>query len=104
MVAAKTIETYDKVDERQLDFVYELFRAIAHPLRIEIMNYIGKKGETNVQSIYHSLDIPQSVTSQQLKILKDVGLVKFKRHSKERIYSVNYELLGSVQQCIKTYF
>lgn len=100
----KTAEIKEKIDEQQLGHSYELFRALAHPLRMEILSYISRKGETNVQSIYHTLEIPQSVTSQQLKILKDVKLVHFKRQSKQRIYSINFELMEHINKCLNQFF
>jgi ArsR family transcriptional regulator len=100
----KTSEVLKKIDERKLELTYELFRALAHPLRMEILSYIARKGDTNVQSIYHTLEIPQSVTSQQLKILKDVGVVHCKPISKQRIYSINYKLLEHINVCLKKYF
>jgi DNA-binding transcriptional ArsR family regulator len=100
----KTTTFAEKIDEQQLGSAYELFRALAHPLRMEIISYIARKGETNVQNIYHTLEIPQSVTSQQLKILKDVHLVKFKKQSKERIYTINYKLMAHINSCLNQFF
>jgi len=91
------------INDENLEKSYEIFRAVAHPLRIEILNFIAKKGETNVHGIYHTLDIPQSVTSQQLKILKDAALVKSKAVSKERVYSINYPIFLKVADVIEKY-
>jgi predicted transcriptional regulator len=87
------------MNDEKLEKSYEVFRAVAHPLRIEILNFIAQKGETNVHGIYHALDIPQSVTSQQLKILKDAALVKSKAVSKERVYSINYPVFSTCRFC-----
>ena len=92
------------IDDKKLDSGFDLFKALAHPLRLEILNFISKKKETNVQSIYNNLDIPQSVTSQQLKILKDANIVLFRRSSKERIYSINLPVILKVDAVLKTYF
>mgnify|MGYP001193141995 CR=1 FL=1 len=91
------------INDENLEKSYEIFRAVAHPLRIEILNFIAQKGETNVHGIYHTLDIPQSVTSQQLKILKDAALVKSKAMSKERVYSINYPVFLKIANVIEKY-
>lgn len=91
------------INDENLEKSYEIFRAVAHPLRIEILNFIAQKGETNVHGIYHTLDIPQSVTSQQLKILKDAALVKSKAVSKERVYSINYPVFLKIANVIEKY-
>ena len=100
-MATKDLHT---IDANALAFSYEAMKAIAHPLRIEILNFIGKKGATNVHSIYNVLDIPQSVTSQQLKILKDSKLVVVQKNSKERIYSVNIAFFEKTQLALNSFF
>jgi ArsR family transcriptional regulator len=93
-----------RIDEKKLAQSHSVLHAVAHPLRIEILNFINKKEETNVQSIYHVLDIPQSVTSQQLKILKDMHLVIVRKNRKERIYSINFPLFEKIQTALNSFF
>lgn len=64
-------------------------RAIDHPLRAGILDYIHKKGEANVTEIYIHLRIEQSVASQHLAILRDAKVVSTKRFGKEIKYSIN---------------
>jgi DNA-binding transcriptional ArsR family regulator len=96
--------TKKRFDEKKLEQSHSVLRAVAHPLRIEILNFINKKVETNVQSIYHVLDIPQSVTSQQLKILKDTNLVVVRKDKKERFYSINFSLFEKIQNALNSFF
>lgn len=96
--------TKKRFDEKKLEQSHGVLRAVAHPLRIEILNFINKKVETNVQSIYHVLDIPQSVTSQQLKILKDSHLVVVRKDKKERFYSINFSLFEKIQTALNSFF
>jgi ArsR family transcriptional regulator len=95
---------YKNIDKEKLNSSFKALKAIAHPLRIEILNFIGKKGETNVHGIYHVLDIPQSVTSQQLKILKDSKLVIVKKDRKERLYSINLSFFQKTEIALKSFF
>ena len=78
------------LDIKTLKKGYLKMRAIAHPLRIKILNFIDARKECNVNMIYRTLRLEQSVTSQHLKILRDAGLVKSKRDGKKIYYSVNY--------------
>lgn len=93
-----------RIDEKKLEQSHGVLHAVAHPLRIEILNFINKKEETNVQSIYHVLDIPQSVTSQQLKILKDAHLVLVRKNRKERLYSINFSLFKKIETALNSFF
>ena len=80
-------------------------RAISHPMRLSIIRFIEEKKEVNVSTIYHSLKIEQSVTSQQLKILRLAGMVFSDRRGKEIYYSLNYKeithLLDGVKKLVK---
>ncbi len=64
-------------------------RAIAHPLRIKLLEFIEEKGEINVTIIYKTLNLEQAVASQHLKILRDASLVITRRDGKKIFYSVN---------------
>jgi ArsR family transcriptional regulator len=57
-------------------------KALAHPLRMQILAFIDKHGEINVNKIYRALKLEQSITSQHLKILRNAELVKYRRDGK----------------------
>lgn len=71
----------------------EVLKAIAHPLRLQIMEFIHRNEEVNVNKIYNTLHLEQSITSQHLKIMRSAGVVI--SHKKERFvyYSLDYVLL-----------
>lgn len=73
-----------------------ILRAIDHPLRQEILQLIHRTGRMIVTDIYHTLEIEQSVASQQLAILRAAKIVKAERHSKNVFYSVNYERVKDI--------
>jgi ArsR family transcriptional regulator len=74
----------------------EVLKAIAHPLRLQIMEFIHKNEEVNVNKIYNTLHLEQSITSQHLKIMRNAGVVI--SHKKERFvyYALDYVLLRTV--------
>jgi len=68
-------------------------RALAHPLRIKILEFIDKNGTINVNKIYNTLKIEQSITSQHLKILKLAGVVNVEKDGKYMRYNLNYNII-----------
>jgi DNA-binding transcriptional ArsR family regulator len=55
-------------------FKAEFFRALAHPIRIRILECLGED-ERSVQEIQRLLDLDQPVVSQQLAVLRGKGIV-----------------------------
>jgi ArsR family transcriptional regulator len=79
------------ININKLENASGVLRALSHPFRIRLLAYIDKHKEINVNKIYGTLKLEQSITSQNLKILRDAGLVKTERRGKFIIYSVNYD-------------
>ena len=87
-----------------LNSTSKLFRACTHPLRLKLIAYINEHRSINVNRIYDSLKLKQSVTSQHLKILRDAQLVVTQRNGKYIFYSLNYRLLEQIADCTQKYF
>lgn len=68
----------------------DVFRALAHPLRIQICSVIDDKNPACVNEIYAALDIEQSIVSQHLRILRKANLVHTRREGKFVYYLLNY--------------
>jgi DNA-binding transcriptional ArsR family regulator len=69
----------------------DILRALAHPLRMQILEYIDKGRSVNVNKIYTALGLEQSITSQHLRILRQAGIVTTERAGKFIYYVVDYE-------------
>lgn len=80
-------------DNEKLQYSSELLRALAHPLRLKILEFIDKNKEINVNKIYNTLKIEQSITSQHLKVLRMAGVVHTDRDGKFVHYSIDYKRL-----------
>ena len=78
----------------------DILRALTHPLRLEILNFIDSNTTVNVKSIYKELDLKQSITSQHLQILRKAGLVITKRDGKCINYSLDYSKIGDAVKAI----
>ncbi len=73
-----------------LGAVSDMFRALAHPLRIQICCIIDEKSTACVHEIYVALNIEQSVASQHLRILRQANLVYTRRKGKFIYYLLDY--------------
>ena len=82
-----------EIDNDQLQVSTDILRALAHPLRMKILEFIDKNKTINVNKIYNTLKIEQSITSQHLKILRASGLVHTHREGKFVHYTIDYPKL-----------
>lgn len=87
------------INQEKLHDSIELLRALAHPLRIQLLAFIDQHDSINVNKIYSALELEQSITSQHLKILRAVGLVTTEREGKLIHYKVDYpKVIRAVEQ------
>jgi DNA-binding transcriptional ArsR family regulator len=87
----------------KLDYSCELMRALAHPLRLQILKQIDEQGEVHVNNIYNMLKIEQSITSQHLKVLRLAGVVKQEKEGKFMNYKINYEILEKAEKAVNRF-
>jgi DNA-binding transcriptional ArsR family regulator len=55
-------------------FKADFFRALAHPVRIRILETLGE-GDRSVQELQQALGLDQPIVSQQLAILRNKNIV-----------------------------
>jgi DNA-binding transcriptional ArsR family regulator len=53
----------------------EFFRALAHPIRIRLLEVLSSAGEQSVNALQQRLDLDQPTVSQQLAKLRAGGVV-----------------------------
>ncbi len=94
---------YFKVEQTKLDSAAEIMRALAHPLRLSIIEFIDKNKVINVNKIYNTLNLEQSITSQHLKILRNAGIVTTRRDGKFIYYSLSYETISKAWSTVEKY-
>ncbi len=87
-----------------IDIGAEVLRALAHPLRLRIIAFIDEHGTINVNQIYNTLNLEQSITSQHLRILRMAGLVDTERDGKFIHYSLNYSRFQQTREAIDRFF
>ena len=61
---------------KQQNDIAKMAKALAHPARIAILQYLAKKNACVCGDIVDELGLAQATTSQHLKELKNVGLIQ----------------------------
>jgi ArsR family transcriptional regulator len=73
-------------DAQFLETATETLRAIAHPIRIAIVDMLYKKKQMSVTEIFEQLGIEQAIASHHLRILKNQNVTDVKRIGKNSMY------------------
>lgn len=75
-----------ELDEETLFVVSQTFKALSDPNRIRILNLLFER-EYSVNEIADTLNLRQSTVSHQLRFLKNLRLVKYRREKTTLYYS-----------------
>jgi DNA-binding transcriptional ArsR family regulator len=76
----------ENLDEETLFIVSQTFKALSDTTRIRIL-YLLSKHECSVNEIAEELSLLQTTVSHQLRFLKNLRLVKFRRAGTTLFYS-----------------
>tara|TARA_B100000780_G_scaffold240071_1_gene182012 strand:- start:878 stop:1183 length:306 start_codon:yes stop_codon:yes gene_type:complete len=86
----------------ELSNAVETLKAIAHPIRLAIIDLLDHTGENMcVTQIHEQLEIEQAVVSQHLKILKDRGVLDYQKEGKHCFYFLKNRELTKMLECIR---
>lgn len=88
------------LDIQKLETAASKLRAMAHPMRIAIIELLTDTKKLTVTEIYERLDIEQASASHHLNILKNKGLLESRRDGKMIFYSLKTNVLAHVIDCI----
>ncbi len=88
------------LDLQKLEMAASRLRAMAHPMRIAIIELLTNNQKLTVTEIYDNLGIEQASASHHLNILKNKGLLESKRDGKTILYSLRAQALSNVIDCI----
>ncbi|WP_163537172.1 metalloregulator ArsR/SmtB family transcription factor [Gracilibacillus sp. YIM 98692] len=89
--------TYQFLDEETLFLVSQTFKALSDPTRIKILHLLFEQ-ELSVSNIAEILDLNQSNVSHQLRFLKNLRLVKYRREGKTIYYAPDDEHVMKILQ------
>lgn len=75
-------------DKKDLEKFAKTLGVMAEPNRLKLLCFLSKC-EHCVCEAEEALDLPQNLISHHLKVLRDAGLVTFKKEAQWKHYSVN---------------
>lgn len=84
-------------------FKAAFFRALAHPVRIRILELLVH-GEKNVQELQEALGVEQPVVSQQLAVLRTTNIVAGRKEGASVRYSVRDPLIAELLSTARRIF
>jgi DNA-binding transcriptional ArsR family regulator len=79
----------------------EFFRALAHPIRIRLLEVLVETPDRSVQDLQRTLDIDQPIVSQQLARLRASGIVVSTNRGAATRYAVTDPLLKELLKVAK---
>ena len=91
----------DTMTSEQLEQAANILKAIAHPMRIAILEYLEDGKKMTVTQIHNLLGLEQSTTSHHLGILKDKGILASRREGKNTLYFLKYKNIGQILGCLR---
>ncbi len=97
------MKTRAPIDPRVLAKAAEVLRALAHPLRLRILELLEDRQPRCVHEIQDHLGAKQSVTSTQLALLRDRGILSARRDGMSVYYSVVNAAVLQVIECIRNH-
>jgi ArsR family transcriptional regulator len=87
-------------DEADIVGTSRSLKAMAHPVRLEILCLLGAGAEVNVQDIVERVGISQSNVSQHLSILRDRDILASRKDANKVYYRIANprirQLIGSL--------
>ena len=88
-----------QVPEKEImGHIADLFKGFADPTRVHILSLLLVNPELCVTDIADAVEISQSGVSHQLRILKQMHLIKFRRDGKNLWYSLADDHVKTILQ------
>lgn len=84
LTATRTVPLSD----RAYNAIAETFRALADPTRARIVHLLSL-GESSVNQLAENLTVTPSAVSHQLRMLRQMGLVRFRRDAQMALYALD---------------
>ncbi|MCU0370415.1 MAG: metalloregulator ArsR/SmtB family transcription factor [Bacteroidales bacterium] len=89
-----------EIQIEKLEQASSKLRAMAHPMRIAIIDLLHDGNQMSVTDIYKNLKIEQAAASHHLNILKNKGVLASRRDGKKIFYSIKNQVLTEIVDCL----
>jgi DNA-binding transcriptional ArsR family regulator len=87
-------------NDKQIEKAAYVLKAVAHPLRIRIIQMLNENTELNVSTIYKNLNAEQSLISHHLINMRDKGILDIRRSGKNIFYFLVDTAVAEIIDCI----
>jgi len=87
------------MDKKTAEHVAEVLKAVAHPVRLQIVELL-ETNEMCVGDIVAALGGKQAITSQQLNMMKDKGVLNCRRDGAKVYYRIENKNVIKLMSCI----
>ena len=93
-------KTINKLDAAKIERIANVLKAVAHPLRLTVIEELGKRQKMTVSEIVEKVGAEQSLVSHHLTKMKDKGILTSVRDGKNIYYQLADDHLTSIFSCI----
>ena len=87
------------MDKKVAEHVAEVMKAVAHPVRLQIIELLEKR-EMCVGDIVEAVGGKQAITSQQLNMMRDKGVLGSRREVNKVFYRIENKNVIRLLACI----
>ena len=91
------------LDVKVLEERAAVLKAMAHPLRIAMIDLLNEHGELSVSQVHEMIAIEQATASHHLGILRTKGILASRREGKSILYSLKFDKLHQIVDCVKNF-
>jgi len=82
----------------------QIFKVLAHPGRIAILEYISQQKDCISNDIVAEIGLAQPTISQHLRELRSINLIKGEIEGKKVCYCINLERWAAIQAHLNSFF
>jgi len=91
----------ERVSSEKLQKAAEMLRVAAHPQRLAILELLGGEKQYSNSELQTILGIEQAILSQHLTLLRDKGLVDFRKEGKNSFYFLKHTDFMNIINCLE---
>lgn len=91
-----------RIDTEKLERAAFVLKAVAHPVRIAIIDLLDQCGRLNVSELQGKLEIEQALLSHHLTNMRDRGILTAEREGKCIYYSLTDKTITNIIHCINS--
>jgi len=91
----------ETIPPEMLERAAETLKAVAHPIRLRIVELLGRHGEMSVGELVEALAAKPAITSQQLGLMKGRRVLASRREGNKVYYRLANPNLLRIIECIR---